>query len=54
MNAPQIIWIMLATAGLTIELVRDGKPKTGTHRFFPQLIGTALAAGLLYWGGFFG
>ncbi|UYB51176.1 LPXTG cell wall anchor domain-containing protein [Xanthomonas sp. AM6] len=54
MNAPQIIWIILATVGLTNSLIKDGRPQTGKHNFVASLIATALMALLLWWGGFFG
>ena len=54
MNAPQIIWIVLATAGLTHSLIQHGKPKTGKYNFPAHLIAAALVAALLWWGGFFG
>ncbi|MFN6506300.1 hypothetical protein [Xanthomonas translucens] len=54
MNAPQIIWIVLTTAGLTVSLIKDGQPKTGKHHFVAHLIAAAIMAALLWWGGFFG
>ncbi|WP_369913907.1 hypothetical protein AB8810_12830 [Xanthomonas sp. NCPPB 3005] len=54
MNAPQIIWIVLATVGLTHSLVKDGQPQTGNHNFATDLFATTVVALLLWWGGFFG
>lgn len=54
MNAPQIIWIVLITAGLTNSLIKDGRPQTGKHNFVAHLIAAAMMAALLWWGGFFG
>ncbi|MCT8281776.1 hypothetical protein [Xanthomonas translucens] len=54
MNAPQIIWIVLTTVGLTFSLIKDGRPETGKHNFIAHLIATAIMAALLWWGGFFG
>lgn len=54
MNAPQIIWIVLTTVGLTVSLIKDGRPQTGKHNFVAHLIAAAIIALLLWWGGFFG
>ena len=54
MGWPQIIWIILATVGLTHDLMKHGERKTGTHSFWSGSFAIALMAGLLYWGGFFG
>jgi len=54
MNAPQIIWIVLAALGIGIHMAKHGQPEQGTYCFFTQSICVAFTAGLLYWGGFFG
>jgi LPXTG-motif cell wall-anchored protein len=54
MKAPQIIMIVLLAFNLAIGLCEHGKPKTGTQNFWATLIGCALTAGLLWWGGFWG
>lgn len=53
MNAPQVIWLCLAAAGLGIEAVKHGKPRTGNYSFMSQAMGVAISASLLFWGGFF-
>lgn len=52
-GAPQIIWIVLLALGLGISIQQHGQPKTGHHNFGVSLLGAALSAGILYWGGFF-
>lgn len=54
MQAPQVIWIILATLGIGISLAKDGQQKDDKYSFFTSTICTGLVAGLLYWGGFFG
>jgi len=54
LNAPQIIYVVLVTMGLTLTLVRDGQPKTGKESFLASLISNVLILLLLWWGGFFG
>lgn len=54
MGTPQIIWFVLFGVGLGVSILKDGKPKTGTHNLFHDLIAYALSAALLWWGGFFG
>lgn len=52
MGAPQIVWIALATMSLGVSLAKDGEPQK-PHSFVRTAIGATLAAGILYWGGFF-
>jgi len=54
MSAPQIVWIVLVTMSLTLNLAMHGKPRTGKHSFPQALFAVSLTAGLLWWGGFFG
>jgi len=51
-GAPQIIWIVLTAMGLGISIVKHGEPRS-PHNMWASIIGTPLAAALLYWGGFF-
>lgn len=54
MNAPQIIWIVLATISGTIHLINHGKPMNVTYSFFGWIYRFVIFGGLLVWGGFFG
>lgn len=57
MNWPQITWIVLAALTCGVALARHGQLKTGfdaRYSFPATLFGTALAAVLLWCGGFFG
>lgn len=47
-------WIVLVAVGLLGAANKHGKPKEGKENFWPVLIGTAISASLLYFGGFFG
>ena len=50
---PQIIYFCLLGVSLLISGYRHGKPKTGKHNLFVDLISTLISAILLYFGGFF-
>ncbi|QST27738.1 transglycosylase SLT domain-containing protein [Escherichia albertii] len=54
MGWPQITWIVLASCSLGIVASQHGKPRTGKHSFWYQLLGVVVAAWLLWCGGFFG
>ena len=51
--APQIIYIVLVLINLVMFGYRHGKPKTGNHNIWVDLIAITLVIALLYWGGFF-
>jgi hypothetical protein len=53
MHAPQILWIIGATVGLTASLLTHGQERK-PENFWAQLIATTMTVGLLIWGGFFG
>lgn len=53
MEWPQVTWIALAAAGVAISIVKHGQPRE-PFNFWVVSIGTAITAGLLYAGGFFG
>lgn len=53
MHWPQLIYLAFLFIGLGMELVNDGKPKTGKHSFGTAMFGAIIIFGLLYWGGFF-
>jgi hypothetical protein len=50
---PQIIWIVLAIAGLMLESYRHGKDKTGKYSVWSHLVAIGFTVMLLYYGGFF-
>lgn len=50
---PQIIMLMLFSAGIFVNLERNGKPKTGKHSATSSVIAATIHIVLLYWGGFF-
>ncbi len=52
MGWPQITWIALAAMGVGISMVKHGQPRE-PYSLWTSLIGTGIAVGLLYAGGFF-
>lgn len=54
MVIPQIILAGLILLGLGVEMERHGKPKKGKENFWITLSSSAIIAGLLWWGGFWG
>ena len=54
LGAPQLVLLGIITAGLGLDLARNGQPKEGKHSFWITAISSAIQIGLLYWGGFFG
>jgi hypothetical protein len=52
MGWPQITMVVLMALGLGISLAKHGEPRE-PYSFGTALLGTALAAGLLWAGGFF-
>lgn len=52
MSAPQVVMAALLVAALFLGMERHGKPKTGIHSVWLDLIAAGLQVGLLYWGGF--
>jgi heme A synthase len=52
-SAPALIWMALAAITLLGAAHLHGEPKKGKHSFWTSIIGVAIAAALLYWGGFF-
>jgi phosphate/sulfate permease len=53
MSAPALIWLALAFISLLGAAHLHGQPKKGNHSLWGSIIGIGIAAGLLYWGGFF-
>jgi len=53
MGWPQVIYIVLTALSLGIIAAKHGQPQK-PYSITPNLIGTAIFAALLYWGGFFG
>ena len=54
MQWPQIVVIVLMAMGVTVHLVKNGEPSNTKFNFLAKLGATAIWAGLLYAGGFFG
>ena len=52
MNAPQIIFVILAVIELLITAAKQGQPK-GEYSIGEKIIDVGIMSGLLYWGGFF-
>jgi hypothetical protein len=52
MHLPQWIYLAIALMGLLTSARDHGRPRTDQN-FWTSLAATALALGLLYWGGFF-
>lgn len=52
MNAPQIILVILWTITITVSIYKHGQEST--WNFYQSVIGVAINASLLWWGGFFG
>jgi hypothetical protein len=52
MTAPQIVMIVLYAMSTGISIAQHGKAKTGKHNFFVHIVGVAIGASILYWGGF--
>ena len=50
---PQIIYLVLAFAGLLSAANQHGKEKTGKHNFWSDLLTTSIVFLLLFFGGFF-
>lgn len=54
MGIPQVIFVILITVDITVDVCFHSKPKEGNHSAWGALIQDGLLAALLYWGGFFG
>lgn len=53
MGWPQIVYVGLIGLNLGIAGALHGKPRTGKHSFWVSLVGAAIIASILYYGGFF-
>lgn len=53
MGIAQIILLAFYGAGLLLSAHLHGKPMDRNYNFWKTLLGTSIAIGLLYWGGFF-
>lgn len=51
---PQMLYLAMCVAGLCLETIRHGKPKTEKYDIWTSLIAQTLIWALLWWGGFFG
>lgn len=54
MGWPQILMVVLLASGLAMHIHYHGRPTGRKYHWPSQLVATAVWAGLLYWGGFFG
>lgn len=54
MGWPQIVWIVLSAMGVTIALVKHGKPRESNYNFWVTLISLGIEMLILWKGGFFG
>lgn len=52
MEAPQIIYLLLAAISLLLAANKHGEERTPTN-FWDVLLAATIAIGLLWWGGFF-
>ena len=53
MGLPQIILLALWGISLGVAIAQHGQPKKGTESAWNSIIGLAIVAPILYWGGFF-
>jgi hypothetical protein len=53
MSSAALVWIVIAAVNVGIDIARHGTPKTGKHCGWSSVIGTAIGAAILAWGGFF-
>ena len=52
-HAPQILYLVLVAAGRGINISEHGKLPTRKNNAYTSLIASAIAAAILWWGGFF-
>lgn len=52
MNGAQLTMLVFYVIVLSIELVMNGKPRTGKHSFLASTAVVAAIFSVLYWGGF--
>jgi len=52
LGTPQIIYLIILTLGLGIQIANHGKPRSNENAV-AGLISSIIVLGLLYWGGFF-
>jgi len=53
LSIPILILLGLQMAGLGVQLVQHGTPKTGKHNVFTGAVGFTIMWTLLWWGGIF-
>ena len=53
LGIPQVIMIVILSAGLGLSLAKHGEPYDSNHNFFTSLIVTIVEVLILYYGGFF-
>ena len=54
MGIPQILVIVLWALSLGLTLAKHGEPRGGKESVWTALVGVAIMAALLWWGGFWG
>lgn len=54
MGIPQVIFVILITMDITVDICCHGQPKQGKYSVWCALIQNSLLTALLWWGGFFG
>ncbi len=54
MIAPKVILLVLWGIELGLGIANHGKPKAGKHSVWESVVGLAIVASLLWWGGFWG
>ena len=52
MHIAKILLLCLFGISLLLNANMHGKPKTGTHSFWTDLVGWLIQLGLLWWGAF--
>lgn len=53
-GVPEWIWFVTAGIGSGVAIAKHGTEQPVKIDFFTPLLGTIMALGLLWWGGFFG
>lgn len=50
---PQIIYIVIMSLSLGMDLMKHGEPREGNHNFWISFLSATIMILILYWGGFF-
>ena len=54
MGWPQIVMIVIGSIGIGVNLVKHGERRTDKYNVWVSIIGCAIEAIILYFGGFWG